>query len=859
MKNLILGLCTNYGLEDIRGFLQSWKNNAKSAQLILFAANLKPSLIAFAQAEEVELLDLDPQIMQEFHPLIARFFMFRSLLKQRPGAYSQVMLTDVRDVLFQSDPFSVPRKKPVTLALEHQTITSEPTYNGRWLRDLYGEELLKEIQHNPVSCAGTTLGTQEGMIQYLDLMCNEMLTRPFDRKINYDQGIHNYIAWKLKPEFIEVDANDEIFCTVGAISSDYIVIENNQISVSGSFPPVIHQWDRSKLLVKYTKQQLETPATSFVAFAPAQIFPKHSTSTQDDTKIFFHGILKPNRTLRSIIEFYLGFYGSINWGMQNALVEQIKKLIGPSAAALTRTDILGESGEFSKSFLQRFVPDLARSYFDIDTTQPESEVLRPEAANEWYDESFPSSLNLRLKSKRRPEFSLLNVSGFEVFALPYGCQLFNAARGTFLPVASSRAFPRKVQKFPHREIDSTLVIIQDQYDGGNFAHMLFDWLPRILHFALKYPDMSPRVMYLMGGCPGALHDLIIARLCEKYGLDRRQFIFPFDYEVIVPRQQIYFFSDQRRTLMHPILMGDPETVRLVRELFIDYLPAPGTGPEKIYISRGDAAMRRITNEDELVARLRGEGYEVIRLAELPLLEQIRLVGAARSIVAPHGMGLTHLIFNQMGGQVLELFNPTVGTDAYAFVARAAGLHYQWLLGEADTEGRADFSVDVNAVMACLTNGAKKKPSSAELLPVTPPDRLRIFEHLVRLGASHRLPKRLLVVKDNAPNNFIMIKAALMPTGFDTIKVEELPEEQAIQLFAGAEMVVALGREALTNVRYCAPGTCVAAVTAPGDEEGVEEYLASLDLRYINLVGDRVDGGWCVNPERLVATVLAYIS
>lgn len=577
-------------------------------------------------------------------------------------------------------------------------------------------------------------------MRYLDLMCNEMLTRPFNRKVNYNQGIHNYIAWKLRPDFIEIDTNDKLFCTVGVVSSDCMVIANNQIAVNGSFPPVVHQWDRSPLLTEYASKQTETPDMAFVYVAPMPQPPRRSVSPQDDAAAFFRGILKPDRTVRSVIEFYLAFHGSINWGLQNALVEQLKQLTGPPAAALTRTDILGPNGELTQTFLERFAPDLTQVYFKPDTVVPESEVLRPETVNEWRDERLPAPLNYRLKAARRPALSLLSVSGFEVFASPYGYQLFNAQRGTYLPDASSRAFTREVQGFPRREISAALVIVQDQYDGGNFAHMLFDWLPRLLHFAMHHPDLARRAMYLMGGRPGTLHDLIIVRLCEKHGLDRRQFIFPLEHEVIVPRERVYFFSDQRQALMHPLLMGDPETVRLVRELLADCLPVPGDGPERLYISRGDAAMRRITNEDELVARLRGEGYEMVRLAELPLAEQLRLVGAARSIVAPHGMGLAHVIFNQTGGEVLELFNPTIGTDAYAFAARAAGLRYRWLLGQGSTEGRADFTIDVNSVMACLASEMGEDKSRGVLTPVTFPERLRIFERVARLRPAQGLPK-----------------------------------------------------------------------------------------------------------------------
>lgn len=89
-------------------------------------------------------------------------------------------------------------------------------------------------------------------------------------------------------------------------------------------------------------------------------------------------------------------------------------------------------------------------------------------------------------------------------------------------------------------------------------------------------------------------------------------------------------------------------------------------------------------------------------------------------------------------------------------------------------------------------------------------------------------------------------------------VADLPDEMVVALFAGAEAVVALGRGGLAASCFCAPGTPVVAVTAPG-EEGVEAYLASLDLHYSNLTGERAADGWLANPGRLAAAVTAYIS
>jgi hypothetical protein len=257
-------LCADYDLEQVKPFLLSWKNNAGSAHMTLLAIRLGPELQAFAAAEGIELIDPSPMFDIGFHPLNTRFFWYRLLLRLRAGQYDCVLLTDVRDVIFQSDPFAAPRRKAVMFAKEYRTIALEPDYNGVWVRHVYGEALAEEIEHNLIACAGTTMGTQEGILRYLELMCNELLSRSFDRGANYDQGIHNYIAWKLQPDFIEIDRDDAVMCTVGFINPDDVGFANNQIMINGAFPPVVHQWDRLPALKTYVARQIENPATAFL-------------------------------------------------------------------------------------------------------------------------------------------------------------------------------------------------------------------------------------------------------------------------------------------------------------------------------------------------------------------------------------------------------------------------------------------------------------------------------------------------------------------------------------------------------------------------------------------------------------------
>ena len=114
------------------------------------------------------------------------------------------------------------------------------------------------------------------------------------------------------------------------------------------------------------------------------------------------------------------------------------------------------------------------------------------------------------------------------------------------------------------------------------------------------------------------------------------------------------------------------------------------GPEKLYISRGDAQRRPMGNEAELEAALARLGYQSVAMGKLPLAHQIAMVRSARSIVAAHGAGLTHLMFAQPGCHVVEIFPAAFGLQpARANMARLSRIfghaHSVWIETGAKTE------------------------------------------------------------------------------------------------------------------------------------------------------------------------------
>lgn len=75
---------------------------------------------------------------------------------------------------------------------------------------------------------------------------------------------------------------------------------------------------------------------------------------------------------------------------------------------------------------------------------------------------------------------------------------------------------------------------------------------------------------------------------------------------------------------------------------------------KIYISRGKAFKRKITNEEECIKVLEAYGFKTIYFEDHPFEQQVKIALNTRYLVSNHGAGLTNMLFMQSEGSVLEL-------------------------------------------------------------------------------------------------------------------------------------------------------------------------------------------------------------
>jgi hypothetical protein len=115
-------------------------------------------------------------------------------------------------------------------------------------------------------------------------------------------------------------------------------------------------------------------------------------------------------------------------------------------------------------------------------------------------------------------------------------------------------------------------------------------------------------------------------------------------------------------------------------------------PSRVYISRGKALRRWISNEDECRRVLRDYGFTTIHFEEHTFDEQVRIAMNAECMVSNHGAGLTNMLFMGEKGRVLELRRSgDAKNNCYFSLASALDLHYYYQLCESDTPGADTFT------------------------------------------------------------------------------------------------------------------------------------------------------------------------
>ncbi len=144
--------------------------------------------------------------------------------------------------------------------------------------------------------------------------------------------------------------------------------------------------------------------------------------------------------------------------------------------------------------------------------------------------------------------------------------------------------------------------------------------------------------------------------------------------------------------------SSPASLRWLRDRFLSAAAASPAAARRLYVPRKRGGWRSVVNEDELVARLTRDGFEVVRPDGMSLADQVRLFAEAAVVVGLHGAGLTNVLFAPRG-RLVEL-RGTYGGGEYR--SMASGLAVPYAAVPCEPVGQ-DVRADPDAVLRAVAD------------------------------------------------------------------------------------------------------------------------------------------------------------
>ena len=305
-NNLIIGLISGYNFTQLRPFFDSLASTGYRGKVLLYYSQIAPETIAELEQRDVWLVPFNKWVFKHpwkgyrldgegklgeliagiqrllqklpgkettlralgrrlYHVVNIRFLLTNELLQRGElNRFDRLMLTDVRDVVFQRDPFaSFDDGGKVWTFLEHPrfTMTTDANYRD-WITKAFGDNFAKPRLQERLSCCAITIGPREAMANYFATFVKLLLenTTPEPFRFGLDSAIHNRIIWEKLVSALNVAENlNGPVVHLGGLKAEEIIRGNSGelLNADGSQIAVIHQYDRHADISEYFGGQVK--------------------------------------------------------------------------------------------------------------------------------------------------------------------------------------------------------------------------------------------------------------------------------------------------------------------------------------------------------------------------------------------------------------------------------------------------------------------------------------------------------------------------------------------------------------------------------------------------------------------------
>jgi len=243
---------------------------------------------------------------------------------------------------------------------------------------------------------------------------------------------------------------------------------------------------------------------------------------------------------------------------------------------------------------------------------------------------------------------------------------------------------------PVRRITGCVFVLTN-HGFFNYYHWLFDVLPKLalLQAAGEHPDAFCTV------------------ITQSFQQDSLKMLG-------IPMDKIYPLNSTSHYLPDVVMASSPPgrdgeistfTCAFLRDRLAGLLLSLDGERKRLVIVRDIPGRRSWLNFNDCRQIFLRLGFLFIKPEHLSISSQISLFASAEIVVAPHGAGLSNIVFCPKFAHILEIFSPRYINTCYWKLASVCGLSYSYLIGQSDcVYGTSDphrVSADINVSIDSL--------------------------------------------------------------------------------------------------------------------------------------------------------------
>ena len=272
MKDIVIGCITGYTFDKIKPWVNSLDRSGFDGVKAMVCYNVdyetveelvkrNYTILAFGKNDEKKTLEYK----QDFNIVVERFYHMWYLLKKFQGQYRYIVSTDVKDVVFQSNPSEWLEKnmgdKKINVACESIKYKDEDWGNHNLFKS-FGPLIHDHNKENPIYNAGTVSGDFDTMLDLflnIYLLCNSATSHYIEGGGGPDQAALNVLL-NMKPykDITKFSMSEDgwaaqLGTTGPQIAGKYsdrllekspILVDNTVCTSNGTPFALVHQYDR---------------------------------------------------------------------------------------------------------------------------------------------------------------------------------------------------------------------------------------------------------------------------------------------------------------------------------------------------------------------------------------------------------------------------------------------------------------------------------------------------------------------------------------------------------------------------------------------------------------------------------------